>query len=349
MQEIPQPDPSIFKPKGTDTVPAMLTPGENVVNAEASRIYQPMLDKMNDHGRAIQKQQGGPIPTYAANGVTVDDSMLDAIKQVESGGDPNALSGVGAGGQYQIMPKTALNPGYGVTPISLEERFDPATSRTFAKQYLQGIIKQHPEFTKDQVLTAYHSGVGNVLKNNLGPEGQAYAGKVNSEIEDTQVAMYDGQELTYPNTQNYGASKEKNPREIQRSELGVSDDIIIDSGGSVQPVNPNRIAKDIPTKLAEQFAKDGNKERYDRRLGEYNQALKQHEAHKKFVADKKLNIDLESNAKINKEITTIDAQIEEAKKNNDDTLVQVLIKKKEKLNKDIVTTDPEEDKKNRDS
>ena len=53
LQEIPQPDPSIFKPKGTDTVPAMLTPGENVVNAEASRLpgVQPMLDELKNMDR----------------------------------------------------------------------------------------------------------------------------------------------------------------------------------------------------------------------------------------------------------------------------------------------------------
>src|SRR6056300_739479 len=67
-------DNSIFKPKGTDTVPAMLTPGENVVNAEASRLpgVQPMLDKLNDAGRAIQKKQGGPIPSYNAEGTKVE-------------------------------------------------------------------------------------------------------------------------------------------------------------------------------------------------------------------------------------------------------------------------------------
>jgi len=105
------------------------------------------------------------------------------------------------------MPKTAQQPGYGTTPISLEDRFDPEKSRAFAKQYLQGIIKQHPEFTKDQVLTAYHSGAGNVLKDNIGPVGQAYAGKVNAEMGDVpvQTAMYDGSELSYPNAQNYGS------------------------------------------------------------------------------------------------------------------------------------------------
>ena len=67
-------DNSIFKPKGTDTVPAMLTPGENVVNAEASRLpgVQPMLDELNDKGRAIQKKQGGPIPSYNSKGAKVD-------------------------------------------------------------------------------------------------------------------------------------------------------------------------------------------------------------------------------------------------------------------------------------
>src|SRR5210317_141728 len=97
-------DNSIFKPKGTDTVPAMLTPGENVVNAEASRLpgVQPMLDELNDMGRAIQKKQGGPIPSYKQEGgFIVDDTMLDAIRQVESGGNPNAVSEVGASGPYQ--------------------------------------------------------------------------------------------------------------------------------------------------------------------------------------------------------------------------------------------------------
>src|SRR5210317_1499190 len=192
LQEIPKPDPSIFKPKGTDTVPAMLTPGENVVNAEASRLpgIQPMLDKLNDMGRTIQKKQGGPIPSYKQEGgFVIDDTMLDAIKQVESGGDPNALSGVGAGGQYQIMPATAQQPGYGVTPISLEDRFDPNKSRSFAKQYLEGIMRANPDFTRDEVITAYHSGAGNVRKAKMGQEelglrGQEYAGKVNAAMGD---------------------------------------------------------------------------------------------------------------------------------------------------------------------
>jgi len=261
MQEIPQPDPEIFKPKGTDTVPAMLTPGENVVNAEASRLpgVQPMLDKLNDKGRAIQKEQGGPIPSYNSRGDKVDyygnnygqstinaeintlkgmglsdaqiiqalmnnlnmsqgeaqsalmptykqeggvitedmmPSVLDAIRKVESGGDVNAVSEVGAAGPYQIMKATALKPGYGVEAISGADRFNEVKSRAFAKQYLQGIMKAHPEFTKDEVITAYHSGVGNVLKakggvEELGTRGKRYAGKVNTAMGIPKIIEYD--------------------------------------------------------------------------------------------------------------------------------------------------------------
>ncbi|MDA8747933.1 lytic transglycosylase domain-containing protein, partial [Litoreibacter sp.] len=188
-------------PKGTDTVPAMLTPGENVVNAEASRLpgvqmkvsIRTELTRTNDMGRAIQKKQGGPIPSYKQEGgFVIDDAMLDAIRQVESGGDVNAVSEVGASGPYQIMKATALKPGYGVTPIGLDERFDPEKSRAFAKQYLEGIMRANPDFTKDEVITAYHSGVGNVRKakmnqEELGPRGQEYAGKVNAEMGDVPV------------------------------------------------------------------------------------------------------------------------------------------------------------------
>lgn len=270
-------------PKGTDTVPAWLTPGENVVNAEASRIpgNQEMIDEMNDEGRAIQEAQGGPIPSYASGGNKVQkiekrkmkngkiglyrgntflgmaqespgflskistavketdwnpfnskggsvpayaaggmqiprpdgmlnslgeqlndrnggpmyaaagssvpswltEEVLDSLKMVESSGDPRATSEKGAKGLYQIMPATAQQPGMGVTPLALKDIRDPVESRRFAKDYLTGIANSNPDFTPEEVLTAYHSGAGNVRKAKqgkeaLGPRGEAYAGKV---------------------------------------------------------------------------------------------------------------------------------------------------------------------------
>ena len=222
-------------PKGTDTVPAWLTPGENVVNAEASRLpgNQEKIDEMNEQGRTIQQAQGGPIPTYEADGGTVyaadgaqvytkrmpngrmgvwkgntflnyvqeeNDGMLkslrdkigwgkdsswslfnsdggqvpavyaadgswiteDVIKrliQTESSGRPTVVNPKsGATGAAQIMEKTAIDPGYGVTPILPDERNDPVKSATFARQYLEGIQREHPEWTPEEVLQAYNAG-----------------------------------------------------------------------------------------------------------------------------------------------------------------------------------------------
>ena len=66
MQQIPMYD-HPGDPKGTDTVPAWLTPGEFVVNKEATDIYGPIIEKMNDHGRKIQET----MPQYADEGMKV--------------------------------------------------------------------------------------------------------------------------------------------------------------------------------------------------------------------------------------------------------------------------------------
>ena len=79
------------EPKGSDTVPAWLTPGENIVNAEASRLpgNQQIIDQMNNQGRAIQAQQGGSIPTYADGGGFID------IARTATDYAPYALASIG--------------------------------------------------------------------------------------------------------------------------------------------------------------------------------------------------------------------------------------------------------------
>ena len=174
-------------PKGTDTVPAWLTPGENVVNAEASRLpgNQEKIDKMNEEGRKIQKAQGGPIPTYAADGGSIyaaegyggedyqpyevpkwfTPQVLESLIQVESSNNNKAVNPKsGATGAAQIMADTALDPGYNVQPISLEDRNDPEIARQFATQYIAGIQKENPNYTPAQVLQAYNAGPGRLAQ-----------------------------------------------------------------------------------------------------------------------------------------------------------------------------------------
>ena len=70
-------------PKGSDTVPAWLTPGEFVVNKEATNLFGDTIKQMNEIGRQIQDQRGAqedglkqvPNHVYANKG--------QAIKELE--------------------------------------------------------------------------------------------------------------------------------------------------------------------------------------------------------------------------------------------------------------------------
>jgi len=61
---------SIFKPKGTDTVPAMLTPGEFVVNRSATQANLPLLKSINNG-----YSKGGKVK-YLASGGYVTSNIL---------------------------------------------------------------------------------------------------------------------------------------------------------------------------------------------------------------------------------------------------------------------------------
>jgi len=71
------------RPKGSDTVPAWLTPGEFVMNAEAARMFAPQIQAMNDRGKAVQAAQGGTIPQMG--GVPIPTTHNPSAAYSESG------------------------------------------------------------------------------------------------------------------------------------------------------------------------------------------------------------------------------------------------------------------------
>jgi len=124
VQGIPQEHPG--GPKGTDTVPAWLTPGEFVMNAEATRMFEPQIEEMNNAGREVQREQGGSVPEYKAEGGAieppydykgdrwgqgalvnpVEDAAIAALKAGASPEDVYSLSGIRA----SMSPKTQQSP-----------------------------------------------------------------------------------------------------------------------------------------------------------------------------------------------------------------------------------------------
>lgn len=113
------------------------------------------------------------LATQAANNAGIDPSLVLAVIQNESGWNPNAVSGAGAGGLMQLMPGTATDMG--ITP---QDRFDPTKAIPAGVGYLK---QQLDRFGTPQLaLAAYNAGPGAVQKAggvpNI-PETQNYVAK----------------------------------------------------------------------------------------------------------------------------------------------------------------------------
>lgn len=107
------------------------------------------------------------------------EAIYRAIEKVESSGDPNAVSPVGATGVMQIMPETARDPGFGVAnifdtaralgrPVPDESEAtlqallrDEDVNRTMGRAYFDA-MKQRSGGNMDLALASYNAGPGAV-------------------------------------------------------------------------------------------------------------------------------------------------------------------------------------------
>ena len=64
-----------FLPQGTDTVPAMLSPGEFVINADATKKFYSQLVAINSGTKPIFREQGGPVTNVGDVSITVNESV----------------------------------------------------------------------------------------------------------------------------------------------------------------------------------------------------------------------------------------------------------------------------------
>lgn len=80
-------------------------------------------------------------------------SLVKAVIQVESAGEPKAVSGKGAAGLMQLMPATAKELG-------IADRFDPEQNVEGGSRYLQQMLDKYGK--TDIALAAYNWGPGNV-------------------------------------------------------------------------------------------------------------------------------------------------------------------------------------------
>lgn len=99
---------------------------------------------------------GGGLVAFARGGMS---DYYDSVEMTESRGRQSAVSPAGARGVMQLMPGTARNPGYGVTPARDSSE---AENRRMGRDYLDAMLKTFGD--EDLALMAYNWGPGNVRK-----------------------------------------------------------------------------------------------------------------------------------------------------------------------------------------
>ncbi len=116
------------------------------------------------------------------------DTLVNKVMGVESGGDPNAISDVGAHGLMQVMPRTAIDPGIAGTDsifdyarkhgrtiyedklsqtqkesLAKELLKDPTINKEFGSDYLKSLINKYSRYGKkgsvERALVAYNAGM----------------------------------------------------------------------------------------------------------------------------------------------------------------------------------------------
>ena len=105
----------------------------------------------------------------------IDPELYVRLIERESGFDPNAKGAAGEIGLAQIMPDTALKPGYGTDPIL--DRSDPMESLRFGAQHLANLIQNY-DGDVTLALQAYNGGSGNVARGTVSDDAKQYASEL---------------------------------------------------------------------------------------------------------------------------------------------------------------------------
>jgi soluble lytic murein transglycosylase-like protein len=117
-------------------------------------------ESMAEANRINANRVPAAAPTASAPVSAGFDALAQAVKMVESAGDPNAVSSKGAVGTMQTMPGTLRDPGYGVRPA---QNNTPAELERVGRDYLQAMIAKYPG-NLSHALAAYNWGPGNTDK-----------------------------------------------------------------------------------------------------------------------------------------------------------------------------------------
>ena len=120
----------------------------SVSSQSASQRNSQRVDALGSRVQPILSKEGVP-------------GQLAAVMQIESAGDPLALSRKGARGLWQLMPDTARRYGLRVDD-RMDERLDLEKATTTAARYLRDLYSQFGSWSL--ALAAYNTGEQNLQR-----------------------------------------------------------------------------------------------------------------------------------------------------------------------------------------
>jgi hypothetical protein len=194
------------------------------VNGKAASEYESLYDarKDRDHLRKITPNGNFVIKKVICRvddkeiteNVEVDPKLISAIKDVESGNNPAAVSPKGAMGTMQVMPGTARDPGFGIKPA---KDFSPNELERVGQDYYGAMLKKYGG-DKKLALIAYNMGPGAADRwlakggnyQSLPGETQAYVPKVMSRYK-ANLEPKSSANANVPTTPSISKSKYSDP------------------------------------------------------------------------------------------------------------------------------------------
>lgn len=197
-------------------------------------LYQP--DATQTRGVDGSASRGGSSPTWEENRQNVerlfDRSAFDrfglsewmspdrfknlymGLVRAESGGKSGAVSGAGTRGLMQILPSTAMKPGFGIDPLAktyadaVSKLADPESNARFGQQYLAALLK-HYKGDETKALAAYNAGIGNEKT------GEAYTFKETQEYIPRVLRNADQEAARMAPEQKPGGVADSAPKAVQ--------------------------------------------------------------------------------------------------------------------------------------
>lgn len=153
-----------FAPNPRGAPPAAKSAGSSI----QEKVTEAILPKAEASMLPKKPQETGDDAVIS----TISNQLLDAVRKVETGSNPNQTSAQGAQGPYQLMPKTGKEYH---AKLGLEGKYDPFDERQ-ARKIATAILEDYARQTGSVPLavTAYHSGVSAAKSGKLGPKGRAY-------------------------------------------------------------------------------------------------------------------------------------------------------------------------------